>query len=132
MTLDPLDRRGFLSLTGGAFVCTLAGQYVATDSGKIDVAQLSNEVEVPPKVAAEERSGADASAVGAATAAATGPVREYWIAAEERKWDIVPTHRDQMMAKPIKGKTTFDAYAYRQYSPELRRAADARRRFPGR
>lgn len=29
---------------------------------------------------------------------ATGQTREYWIAAEERRWNIVPTHRDQRRA----------------------------------
>jgi FtsP/CotA-like multicopper oxidase with cupredoxin domain len=113
----PIDRRGFLSLTGGAFVCTLAGQYVATDKGEVDVNALSSEVDVPPKVAAAEADSAQASAVPVAAVSATGPVREYWIAAEERPWTIVPTGRDQMMAKPIKGKTKFNAYAYRAYSP---------------
>ena len=33
------------------------------------------------------------------------------------KWNIVPTGRDGMMDKKIKGKTKFAAYAYRAYSP---------------
>jgi manganese oxidase len=114
----PIDRRGFLSLTGGTFVCTLAGQYVGTDKGEVDISSLSREVDVPPKVAAAEDRNAGASAVPVASVSATGPTREYWIAAEERPWNIVPSHRDQMMAKPVKsGKTTFNAYAYRQYTP---------------
>ena len=33
------------------------------------------------------------------------------------RWNIVPTGRDAMMDKKVKGKTKFDAYAYRAYSP---------------
>jgi FtsP/CotA-like multicopper oxidase with cupredoxin domain len=118
MSVPPVDRRGFLSLTGGAFVCTLAGQYVSTDKGEVDISSLSREVDVPPKVAAAEEDRASGSATAQLAAlSSTGPTREYWIAAEERPWNIVPTHRDQMMAEPVKqGKTTFNAYGYRAYS----------------
>ena len=117
MSPDPIDRRSFLGLTGATFVCTLAGQHVLADQGQVDVAELSKEVKVPPKVAAEGEGDARSSAAAVATASAAGPVREYWIAAEERRWNIVPTHRDQMMAAPVKeGRTTFQAYGYRPYS----------------
>jgi FtsP/CotA-like multicopper oxidase with cupredoxin domain len=112
---SPLDRRSFLGLTGAAFVCTLAGQRVSTEEGQIDVDRLAGGVEVPPRVAAANGSAASASAAAVATASAQ--VREYWIAAEQRPWNIVPTHRDQMMAEPVKGHSTFEAYAYRPYSP---------------
>ena len=51
----------------------------------------------------------------AASAGATA--REYWIQAEQVNWNIVPTGRDAMMDKKVKGKTKFTAYAYRRYSP---------------
>jgi FtsP/CotA-like multicopper oxidase with cupredoxin domain len=110
------DRRDFLGLTGGAFLCTLAGHYVPTDRGEVDVASLSSEVDVPPGVAAQEADGEAKDSAAVAAASAAGPVREYWLAAEERRWNIVPTHRDQMMAKPVKGKTTFNAWGYRPYA----------------
>jgi hypothetical protein len=94
----PIDRRNFLGVTGAAFVCTLAGQRIATDGGQIDVDHLAGEVSVPPRVAAAN-GGAPAAASALATASAA-QTREYWIAAEQRRWNIVPTHRDQMMAQP--------------------------------
>jgi FtsP/CotA-like multicopper oxidase with cupredoxin domain len=119
MDFDPIDRRGFLGLSGVTFLCTLAGQRVLTDKGgRVDVERMAGEVEVPPRVAAgEQRAGAAASARTEFAALATGPVREYWIAAEQRRWNIVPTGRDEMMAAPVKGKTTFEAYGYRPYGP---------------
>jgi FtsP/CotA-like multicopper oxidase with cupredoxin domain len=103
-----------------AFFCTLAGQKIPNGSEQVDIASISDGIPVPPRV---READAGASASGARTELAavtpTGPVREYWIAAEQRKWDIVPTHRDQMMAAPVKGKTTFEAYAYRLYSPNF-------------
>ncbi len=116
MSPSPLDRRSFLGLTGAAFVCTLAGQRVSTEEGQIDVDRLAGGVEVPPRVAAANGSAASAAATVTASAS-VAQVREYWIAAEQRSWNIVPTHRDQMMAEPVKGHTTFNAYAYRPYSP---------------
>ena len=62
MAPDPLDRRGFFALSGGALLCTLAGQEVATDEGKIDVEGLARGVRVPPKVAAAEWRGSDPGA----------------------------------------------------------------------
>jgi len=113
---DPIDRRSFLGMGGMAFFCTLAGQQIPTDQGQIDVSGLSSELDVPPRV--REGEGGQASAELTALTG-TGPVREYWIAAEERPWNIVPTHRDEMMAAPIKGRTTFNAYAYRLYSADF-------------
>jgi hypothetical protein len=57
MDPDGLDRRGFLALTGGALICTIAGQEVSADEGQIDVEGLSKAVPVPPKVAAADWSG---------------------------------------------------------------------------
>lgn len=117
MAPDPIDRRGFLALSGGALLCTIAGQEVATDEGKIDVEGLAREVRVPPKVAAAEWRGEEPGVERLAGLPAGGRTREYWIAAEPVEWNIVPTHRDQMMAQKVKqGKTRFGAYGYRPYS----------------
>jgi FtsP/CotA-like multicopper oxidase with cupredoxin domain len=114
---DPIDRRSFLGLTGATFICTLAGQRVLADGGQVDVEQLAGEVDVPPRVAAAESSnGSGPATASLAATTSSGQTREYWIAAEQRRWNIVPTHRDQMMAEPIKGRTTFNAYGYRPYS----------------
>src|SRR5215213_9225685 len=118
MDPDGLDRRGFLALTGGALICTIAGQEVSTDEGKIDVEGLSSRVPVPPKVAAADWSGGTPGILRLASLPAGGQTREYWIAAEPVTWNIVPTHRDQMTTQKVKfGKTKFAAYGYRAYSP---------------
>lgn len=114
---DGIDRRGFLALTGGALICTIAGQEVSTDEGKIDVEGLSNQLEVPPKVAAADWRG-DPGVRQLASLGPGGQTREYWIAAEPARWNIVPTHYDQMTAQKVKqGKTSFGAYGFRAYSP---------------
>jgi len=90
VSFGPTDRRSFLGLAGATFFCTLAGQRVDAGRGQIDVAQLSNGVDVPPRVAATNGSGAASEAVAAAVAGGA-KVREYWIAAEQRGWNIVPS-----------------------------------------
>jgi FtsP/CotA-like multicopper oxidase with cupredoxin domain len=121
MSPDPLGRRDFLSGAGGVFLCTLAGQKVLLDRGA-DVPKLASGVAVPPKVAAAERNGAP-TAFASATTSASGNTREYWIKAEAVRWNIVPSGRDQMMNKPVKGKTTFTAYAYRPYTQGFKKPA---------
>jgi FtsP/CotA-like multicopper oxidase with cupredoxin domain len=110
-----LDRRHFLAGVGGVFFCTLAGHRLSLDQ-PADLPRLASGVSVPPKVAAAGASGAPAP-LGAG--AATGADREYWIRAEQRNWDIVPTGRDEMMNEPVKGKTKFKAYGYRPYRPNF-------------
>jgi manganese oxidase len=114
---DPIDRRSFLALSGGALICTIAGQEVFAGNGKIDVEGLAREVKVPPKVAAADGQGDQPGISRLAALTSGGQTREYWIAAEPVEWNIVPTHRDQMMAQKVKsGKTSFTAYGYRSYS----------------
>ncbi len=112
MGLDPFGRRDLFVGAGGAFLCTLAGQRVATDKS-VDLTELSAEIPVPPKVKAAEGS----STLVSSKQAPGGQRREYWIRAERVRWNIVPNGRDAMMDKKIKGKTKFVAYAYRAYSP---------------
>jgi FtsP/CotA-like multicopper oxidase with cupredoxin domain len=117
LDLGSADRRQFLSATGGLFLCTLAGKKVFLDGGEADVDHLASGLEVPPKVAAAQRE-AEFGAAPAQTVLAQSSTgrREYWIKAEEVKWDIVPRGRDEMMGKKVPGKTKFTAYAYREYS----------------
>jgi manganese oxidase len=113
---DPIDRRSFLGVAGATFICTLAGHKVLVGQ-HADVAELARDLKTPPGAAGDGAALAGASAAEVAQISSAGPTREYWIAAEERPWNIVPTHRDQMMNMPIKeGKTTFNAYGYRPYS----------------
>ena len=114
MSLEPFDRRPLFAGAGGLFVCTLGGHRLLRDR-PADVEKLASEIPVPPKVRAAENRG---EAV-LASARATGDVREYWIRAEPRRWDIVPNGRDAMMDERVPGKTKFTAYAYRAYSPNF-------------
>ncbi len=114
-----IGRRELVANAGGLFICTLAGHQLSA-SKKADVQQLAGEVEVPPKVAAARRGEAAGVSPGGETVlAAASSTREYWIKAEKVRWNIVPNGRDQMMDRKIKGKTTFDAYAYRAYSADF-------------
>jgi FtsP/CotA-like multicopper oxidase with cupredoxin domain len=116
MNREPFGRRELFAGTGGVFLCTLAGQKIFAGE-KADVEQLASEVPVPPKVKAAERAGTTTSSSPTLVANAGGARREYWIQAEPVRWNIVPTGRDGMMDKKVKGKTKFTAYAYRAYSP---------------
>lgn len=116
MQLEPFGRRELFAGTGGLFLCTLAGQKIFADGGEADLGKLAGELPVPPKVAAAEATGAGTAASAAALAKADGTRREYWIKAEEAKWNIVPTNRDAMMDEKVPGKKKFTAWAYRPYS----------------
>ncbi len=113
--MDPtqLDRRQLLAGGGAVFFCTLAGHKLSLDR-PADVAKLASGVPVPPRVARAD--GGVSSGATAAKGANKAGTREYWIRAEPKRWDIVPTHRDQMMNRRVKGRTRFTAYAYRRYS----------------
>lgn len=146
MEFDPVGRRDFLAGAGGLFLCTLAGEKVYLDR-EVDVDQLASNVEAPPKVVAADGAApgavqsapqpdpqlaaADEAAASApaqmersdaalrtdSATAAAGGVREYWIAAEPVRWNPVPTGKDQMVNKKVKGRKKFTAFAYRAYSP---------------
>src|SRR4051794_28810186 len=111
MSPDPLGRRDFLSGAGGGFLCTPSGQKGFLDRGA-GAPKLASRVAGPPKGAAAGGNGAP-TAFASATPSASGNTREYGIKAEAVRGNIVPSGRDQMMNKPVKGKTTFTAYAYR-------------------
>jgi hypothetical protein len=50
VSLEPVDRRQFLAVGGGAFICTLAGQRIPSDE-PADLPKLARGVKTPPKVA---------------------------------------------------------------------------------
>jgi FtsP/CotA-like multicopper oxidase with cupredoxin domain len=119
MDFGSFDRRQFLAGGGAAFVCTLAGHKLFLDQ-PADLPKLASGVRVPPKVAATA-GPAQTQFVSDVSEAAARAQRQYWIRAEERRWDIVPTGRDEMMDKPVNGKTRFPAYVYRGYTANFGR-----------
>ena len=118
MSPDPVDRRDFLAGAGGC-------------SSARSPARRSSSTRAPTCEAGVRRSRCrrrwrrpSAAALRAARSrpvlrrpAPAATAREYWIEAEPVKWNIVPTHRDQMMDEKVKGKTEFTAYGYRRYTP---------------
>lgn len=113
MEYEPMNRRNFFGVTGGALLCTIAGEKVFADR-PADVERLASGVPVPPRVAA---TGGDAKL---SRSVVSGPRREYWITAEPRRWNIMPTKIDEMLNQPVrKGKTTFTAYAYRAHTADF-------------
>jgi FtsP/CotA-like multicopper oxidase with cupredoxin domain len=115
--VSPIGRRQFVSGVGGTLFCTLAGHHISSDS-HVDLDRLGAQVPVPPKVQAAD---GRPEFVGTSTAApaVTGPLREYWIAAEKTHWDVIPTHHDGMMNRHVGGRTKFTALAYRPYGPNF-------------
>ncbi len=119
MGINNLDRRNFLGVAGGALLCTIGGQKVYADR-EADVEAIASGIPVPPKVAAAEQNPKLTKA-----AVVNGPRKEYWISAEPRNWNIIPPNangrkRDQMLNQEIrKGRTTFGAYTYREYSEDF-------------
>ncbi|MCW2966444.1 MAG: hypothetical protein JWM71_216 [Solirubrobacteraceae bacterium] len=101
-------RREFLAVGGGAILCTLAGHRIGADDGTVDLDALAASVPQPARAKARQ--------LPLPAPPPAGQRREYWIAAERVRWTIVPGKRDEMMDEPVKGKTTFTAFAYRQYT----------------
>jgi FtsP/CotA-like multicopper oxidase with cupredoxin domain len=112
MADTPTTRRSFFGLAGGtALLCTIGGEEVS--------------VEGP-----ETLRQADAAAARVRRPRATlaqqlpqiqpqpgGRRREYWIQAETRRWEIVPTRRDEWHNRRIPGRNTYLAYMYRKMTP---------------
>lgn len=121
-----MDRRGFLSAGGGVLLCTLAGQELRADR-EADLVELAGGVPEPESV---RRPLTRAQAAPEPQPAPGGQRREYWIQAEELRWNIVPGRRDEMMDKRIRGEIHFQALAYRQYHPNFS-AAQSVASIPG-
>jgi FtsP/CotA-like multicopper oxidase with cupredoxin domain len=117
MSFDSFSRRGFLSLAGGALICTIGNKEFKIDQST-DFNALAKEVPVPPKVAAAKNDPQISKA------SISGPRKEYWIQAEPVTWNIMPKRRDQMLGQSVAkkvGRTKGEAYAYRLYEPNFTR-----------
>ena len=120
--LEPFGRRELFAGTGGAVPMHARRPEDLRRASKADVEQLASEVPVPPKVRRPPSVPTARRLPRRSSPGPTGARREYWIQAEQVKWNIVPSGRDAMMDKKVKGQTKFSAYAYRPYSAGLRRA----------
>jgi FtsP/CotA-like multicopper oxidase with cupredoxin domain len=131
---SPIGRRGFLATAaaGGAALVTLGGLEYHADA-KLDVEAMGRQMEVPPAVADYYRRQSQTGYVGASPppVAGGGATREYWIkAVKVPDWDIVPSHRDGMMDRPIKDKTKITALAYQRFTPGFKQPM-SRPQIPG-
>jgi manganese oxidase len=128
-----VDRRQFFAAGGGGLLlCTLGGQKVFANR-EADLEALNSGIEVPPKVRAAAAAGGAAAGSEAtfAAARANGSRKEYWIKAEQMKWDAVPTGRDQMTGKKVKQKSKFMAFGYRAYTQDFGQPLTKKPRIPG-
>jgi FtsP/CotA-like multicopper oxidase with cupredoxin domain len=119
-TSGGMDRRRFLGVgAAGALFCTIGGETVpletAKDGDRAD--QLARKVRRPKAKAAQAPSGVDALKFPTPTPAPGGVVREHWIQAVSKDWNIVPTGRDDWHGDKIPGKTTFRALLYQEMTP---------------
>jgi FtsP/CotA-like multicopper oxidase with cupredoxin domain len=111
-----LDRRAFLSSSGGAMFCALGGAHLLgtrKDVLKADAHAAS--MPKPPKVAHPDPT--DQLTFVTPTPQPGGQIREYWVQARALKWDIAPTGRDDWMGMAIPAKRSFRAFAYQAYTP---------------
>ena len=109
----------------------------APAKGQVDVDELAQR----GQGAAEGGGGGTGAASAAPRPAAAGArsppspsaaAREYWIAAEPVEWDIVPTHRDEMMAEPVKGEDQVQGLRLPRLQRRTSKSRSGRRRCRGR
>jgi FtsP/CotA-like multicopper oxidase with cupredoxin domain len=112
-------RRSFFGLSAGgaALLCSLGGQEVRLDdpdaARKADA--LASQVPRPPGAPAGHP--VDALVFGTPEPQPGGVKREYWIQAKVRRWDVVPTRRDDWHNEPVSGRRRFQALVYQLMTP---------------
>ena len=126
-----LDRRNFLqSAAAVPLLCTIGGKTVEVANPE-DV-KLADEA--ASKI--ERPAGAKASQATVPSEFPTpqpapgGQVREYWIQARSRRWDIAPKKVDEWMKHRIAGPSRFRAFVYQPMSPGFTQAI-GRASMPG-
>ena len=122
MPLPPIGRRQFVATAGGALFCTLAGHQLSADS-HVNLDKLARRSRC--------RLGCQAAAGGRRRrrrhrAPSSGQTREYWIKAVKTQVEHRPHRPRRDDGQEGQGQDAVHRrYAYRAYSPELRRAAGA-------
>jgi FtsP/CotA-like multicopper oxidase with cupredoxin domain len=108
-------RRSFFGLSAGAvLLCTIGGEEVRLDDP--DAARradaMAAQVERPPGAAPQ-----DELTFPTPRPQPGGQVREYWVQARTRRWDVAPSGRDDWHNRPITGKRAFRALVYQLMQP---------------
>jgi FtsP/CotA-like multicopper oxidase with cupredoxin domain len=109
-----VDRRTFLSASGGTLLCSLAAtkEWTREDVREADAAAARVR---RPRGAPAGRDPVDALAFGTPQPAPGGTVRRHWIAARTVAWNIAPRRRDEWMDMPVRGPSRFRAFCYQPY-----------------
>ncbi|NLT05987.1 MAG: multicopper oxidase domain-containing protein [Solirubrobacterales bacterium] len=117
-----MDRRGFLSVAGGALLlCTIDGKQVAVrtpeDVERVDAAMASLR---RPKSRRPRREPArdplDSASFARPEPQPGGQLREYWIAARPVRWNVAPNGDDQWMGRAAPRPSRFTALVYQRYT----------------
>ena len=112
MAENPTTRRSFFGLAGGtALLCTIGGEELAVEGP-----ETLRKADAAAARVSRPR-GAIAQDVPQIQPQPGGVRREYWIQAETRRWEIVPTRRDEWHNRRIPGRNTYLAYMYRLMTP---------------
>ena len=107
-----LDRRQFIHAAAAApLLCSIGGKSFEVANER-DVALVDAEAAKTPRPGG----AAQAQEFPTPEPAPGGRVREYWIQARSRRWDIAPKKVDEWMKQRIRGRTRFPAFAYQPMS----------------
>jgi FtsP/CotA-like multicopper oxidase with cupredoxin domain len=126
-----VDRRGFLSVAGGAtLLCTVGGKTIEVrspgDVERIDAAAAA----LSRPGGAARREAVDRAGFTTPAPQPGGTRREYWLAARTVRWDIAPSGRDEWMNKRMPRRRTIRAFVYQPFSAGFARPI-GRPRIPG-
>ena len=125
------DRRGFLSVAGGAaLLCTVGGKTIEVRSPK-DVEKIDAAVaRLQAPQGGDRREAVDRESFTTPEPQPGGQRREYWLAARSIDWDIAPSGRDGWMNKRLPRRRRMRAFVYQPFSAGFARAI-GRPRIPG-
>jgi hypothetical protein len=121
-----LDRRHFLSSTAAAvpLLCSVGGKtFDVSTAREVDEADTAAAKTPRPAKAAQSEFPTPEPAPG-------GQVREYWVQARSKRWDIAPKKVDEWMKSRITGRSRFRAFVYQLMSPGFAEPL-GRARMPG-
>ena len=123
-----LDRRQFIHAAAAApLLCSIGGKTVELTS-RHDVELADAAAARTPRPGAAAAQAAEQFPIP--EPAPGGRVREHWIQARSRRWDVAPAKVDEWMKHRIRGRTRFRAYAYQAMSTGFARPL-GRPRIPG-
>ncbi len=115
-----MDRRRFLSSSAvgaGTLFCSLQSVENASRSDVRAADRAASRLKRPSGAAALAADRVDRLRFATPEPQPGGNVREYWIAADTHAWDITPQRRDEWMDMPVRGRTRFRAFTYREFTP---------------